>query len=113
MTTVTFRQGRSALRCAHCAEPLASSPARVHVCERCLGRHHAGCWRERCASCGADQALVTPRRVRVRPRVDRQAERREALRVWRDLWLVLVACVVLCLGTPFAFLAWIVLLRGW
>lgn len=49
---------RSPTRCPYCHDDCA--PEGAVVCEGCLSRHHAGCWREggdHCASCQGSRAL--------------------------------------------------------
>jgi hypothetical protein len=49
---------RSPTRCPYCHDDCA--PEGAVVCEGCLSRHHAGCWREggdHCASCQGTRAL--------------------------------------------------------
>lgn len=63
--------GRSPTRCPYCHADCSPDEPRVAVCQRCLSRHHSGCWREggdRCASCGAGRALApSPQAVSVAP----------------------------------------------
>ncbi len=61
---------RSPTRCPYCHDDCA--PEGAVVCEGCVSRHHAGCWREggdRCASCQGSRALrgSEPPRLAVAP----------------------------------------------
>ncbi len=62
---------QSPVRCPYCHDACSADDARVIVCQRCLSRHHGGCWREgegRCASCGSTKALqATAPVVKVAP----------------------------------------------
>lgn len=52
---------RSPTRCPFCHDACGPEDARAMVCQQCLSRHHAPCWREggeRCASCGSRRALA-------------------------------------------------------
>jgi hypothetical protein len=50
-------------RCPYCHEE-ATASADVLVCQDCLARHHAECWRERnaCSSCSSTRRLEPPAR---------------------------------------------------
>lgn len=56
-TDPRVRVGGSPTRCPYCHDAV-SGQQRTVVCERCLSRHHASCWVEACASCGADERMV-------------------------------------------------------
>lgn len=52
---------RSPTRCPYCHDSCGPDDPRATVCQQCLSRHHAGCWREgdaQCASCGSKKALA-------------------------------------------------------
>ena len=50
----------SPVRCPYCHTDCQPEDEAAIVCQRCLSRHHGGCWREggaRCSSCGSTEAL--------------------------------------------------------
>jgi hypothetical protein len=47
----------SPTRCPYCHDGVSGQQPTV-VCEQCLSRHHAPCWVEACASCGATERMV-------------------------------------------------------
>lgn len=69
---VTVEVARSPLRCPFCHTDCGPDDPRVAVCQGCLSRHHAGCWREnggRCASCSGTRALSpSPVEIKVAPK---------------------------------------------
>ena len=62
---------RSPVRCPWCHAGCGPDEPQVAVCQACLSRHHAACWREggeRCASCAGTRVLApAPLQVRVAP----------------------------------------------
>lgn len=67
-------------RCPWCHDECA--PDGSVVCQACLSRHHAGCWREggKCASCGQTKALQgAPPTIQVAP-AELELVRRGAVR---------------------------------
>ena len=52
---------RSPTRCPYCHDACGPEDPNARVCQQCLSRHHAGCWREgggQCASCGSKKMLA-------------------------------------------------------
>ena len=50
----------SPVRCPYCHTDCQPEDEAAIVCQRCLSRHHGGCWREggsTCSSCGSTKAL--------------------------------------------------------
>ncbi|MCA8924319.1 MAG: hypothetical protein KDD82_21090 [Planctomycetes bacterium] len=50
----------SPVRCPYCHTDCQPEDEAAIVCQRCLSRHHGGCWREggsSCSSCGSTKAL--------------------------------------------------------
>jgi len=50
----------SPVRCPYCHTDCQPEDEAAIVCQRCLSRHHGGCWREgsaTCSSCGSNKAL--------------------------------------------------------
>lgn len=62
---------RSPVRCPWCHAGCGPEEPQVAVCQGCLSRHHAACWREagaRCASCSGTRMLApAPVQVSVAP----------------------------------------------
>ncbi len=50
---------RSPVRCPYCHDSCTAEDLAAIVCQQCLSRHHAPCWREagRCASCSSTRSL--------------------------------------------------------
>lgn len=52
----------SPVRCPYCHSDCQPEDEAAIVCQRCLSRHHGGCWREgggRCSSCSSTKALAS------------------------------------------------------
>ncbi len=61
----------SPVRCPYCHDSCTAEDLDAIVCQKCLSRHHAGCWHEdrKCASCGSKRALAGARpEVEVAPK---------------------------------------------
>lgn len=59
-TTPQVEVQASPVRCPYCHTDCQPEDEAAIVCQRCLSRHHGGCWREgnnACSSCGSTKAL--------------------------------------------------------